>query len=151
MHGLWWLEPFKPSEKPAGVPVETVYTPDFPTHQRAATETGHGGGDFFTSHHFSEAIRTGQQPYLDVYRGIDMSIVGILAWRSALNDSAPVAVPDFRSENVRKTYENDHWSPDPTRESDNRPPTSILGDILPTEEAREYARGIWAEKGYHGE
>lgn len=143
-----WREPW---EKPAGVPVETVYTPDFPTHQRAATETGHGGGDFFTSHHFSEAIRTGQQPYLDVYRGIDMSIVGILAWRSALNDSAPVAVPDFRSENVRKTYENDHWSPDPTRESDNRPPTSILGDILPTEEAREYARGIWAEKGYHGE
>ena len=47
-------------------------------------------GDFFTSFHFAEAIRTGQQPFLDVHRGVCMSIVGILAWRSALQDSAPL-------------------------------------------------------------
>jgi len=142
-----WREPW---EKPDGVPVETVYTPDFPEHHLRATRTGHGGGDFFTSHHFAEAIRTGEQPYLDVYRGIDMSIVGILAWRSSLNDSAPVEVPDFRDEAVRKQHENDHWSPDPTREQADRPPTSILGDITPTDAARALAKEVWAGKGYYG-
>lgn len=143
-----WREPW---EKPAGTPVEMVYTPDFPVHHEAATRAGHGGGDFFTSHHFSEAIRTGEQPYLDVYRGIDMSIAGILAWRSALNDSAPVEVPDFRQEAVRKQYENDDWSPDPTRKKDGQPPSSILGDITPMDAARALAKKVWAAKGYYGE
>ena len=143
-----WREPW---EKPAGTPTETVYTPDFPEHHDRATRAGHGGGDFFTSHHFAEAIRTGTSPYLDVYRGVTMSITGILAWRSALSDSAPQEIPDFRDETVRKQYENDHWSPDPTRGDENRPETSILGDIVPTEEARAFAKKVWAEKGYHGD
>jgi len=53
-------------DKPKGTPVETVYTPDFPEHHERATRAGHGGGDFFTTYHFSEAIRTGEPPYLDV-------------------------------------------------------------------------------------
>ena len=36
-------------------------------------KAGHGGGDFWTSFHFANAIRTGEQPYLDVYRGVTMS------------------------------------------------------------------------------
>ena len=63
-----WREPW---EKRKGEPVETVYKPDFPNHHQEATRAGHGGGDFFTSHHFAEAIRTGEPPYLDVYRGIE--------------------------------------------------------------------------------
>ena len=143
-----WHEPW---EKPAGVPMETVYTPDFPAHHEEATSTGHGGGDFFTCYHFAEAIRTGEQPYLNVYRGIDMSLAGVLAWRSALNDSAPVEVPDFRQETVRKQYENDDWSPDPARKKDGQPPSSILGDITPSDEALALAKEVWASKGYHGE
>ncbi len=138
-------------DKPKGTPVETVYTPDFPEHHERATRASHGGGDFFTTYHFSEAIRTGKPPYLDVYRGVTMSITGILAWRSALDDSAPLDVPDFRDEAVRKQYEHDHWSPDPTRENKDRPGTSITGDIAPTEEARVFAKEIWAGKGYNGD
>ncbi|MCZ6678581.1 MAG: Gfo/Idh/MocA family oxidoreductase [Candidatus Poribacteria bacterium] len=140
-----WREPW---EKHENEPTETVYKPDFPVHRHLTTAAGHGGGDFFTSYHFAEAIRTGTQPYLDVYRGIDMSIVGILAWRSALNDSAPVEVPDFRIESVRERYETDDASPDPTRQKEGQPPSSILGDMEPSAEAKALAKQVWAKQGY---
>ena len=143
-----WREPW---EKRKEEPVETVYRPDFPVHRDRATQAGHGGGDFFTSYHFAEAIRTGEQPYLDVYRGIDMSIAGIQAWRSALSDSAPMEVPDFRDESVRKKYERDDWSPDPMRKKPGQPPSSILGDIEPSDGAKALAKKVWASRGYFGE
>ncbi|SVC50835.1 uncharacterized protein METZ01_LOCUS303689, partial [marine metagenome] len=68
----------------------------------------------------------------------------------SLHDSAPVEVPDFRDEAVRKQYENDHWSPDPIRGQADRPPASILGDITPTDAARALAKEVWAGKGYYG-
>ena len=99
-----WYEPW---EKRKSDPVETVYSPNFPVHHAQATRAGHGGGDFFTSYHFAEAIRTSGAALSRVYRGIDMSIAGIQAWRSALNDSAPMEIPDFRAsqcaENTPKT------------------------------------------------
>jgi len=143
-----WREPW---EKRKGEPVETVYKPDFPTHHEAATRAGHGGGDFFTSYHFAEAIRRDEPPYLDVYRGIDMSIVGIQAWRSALSDSAPVDVPDFRRESVRRKYAKDHWSPDPARAGADQPPSALEGHIEPTAEAKALATKVWARQGYHGD
>ena len=141
----------EPWEKRRGEPTETVYKPDFPVHHDKAVSAGHGGGDFFTNHAFAEAIRSGEQPYLDVYRGIEMSIAGVLAWKSALNDSSPEDIPDFRKESVRRKYAKDDWSPDPARAGKGQPPCSILGDIEPSVEARALARKVWAERGYHGE
>lgn len=143
-----WREPW---EKRKGEPVETVYRPDFPEHHKEATQAGHGGGDFFTSYHFAQAIRTGEQPYLDVYRGIDMSIVGILAWQSALADAVPVDVPDFRKASVRKKFAGDDWSPDPKRKKKGQPPSSILGHIEPSDAAKSLAKKVWAKQGYAGE
>lgn len=140
-----WREPW---EKEADQPTEEVYKPGFAVAADLAAKTGHGGGDFFTSYHFAQAIRTGEQPYLDVYRGIDMSVVGILAWQSALNDSAPIKVPDFRDEQLRKQYENDDWSPDPERKGEGQPPSSVLGEIDPPTEAKDLAREIWSKQGY---
>lgn len=142
-----WKEPW---EKRKGEPTETVYKPDFPVHHAEATRAGHSGGDFFTTYHFLEAIRSGEPPYLDVYRGVDMSIVGIQAWRSVLEDSAPFEVPDFRKPSVRRRYRNDHWSPDPERNGKGQPPSSILGDIKPTREAKALARKVWEKQGYTG-
>jgi len=137
-----------PFDKDEGEPVETVYLPDFPVHHQEATRTGHGGGDFFTRYHFAQAIRTGEQPYLNVYRAVDMSICGILAYRSALADSAPVDVPDFRKESERRKYEDDTWSPDPERRGPGQPLPSVLGDIQPTDEAVRFAREVWKEAGH---
>lgn len=60
---LWrepWEDEVDPARPPTGVTAgETVYTPDFPEEFAEAGRTGHGGGDFFTSFHFAEAIRSG--------------------------------------------------------------------------------------------
>ena len=81
---------------------EKVYTPDFPIHADLAKKAGHGGGDFFTTFHFAEAIRKNEQPFLDVYRALDMTLAGIQGYRSALDNGAPYEIPDFRSESDRK-------------------------------------------------
>ncbi|MDP8218686.1 MAG: Gfo/Idh/MocA family oxidoreductase [Candidatus Theseobacter exili] len=112
-------------------PIEQIYTPNFPVFEEIAKKAGHGGGDFFTTYSFAEAIRTGKQPFLNVYRGVAMSIVGILAYRSALNDSNTIEIPDFRKPDVRAKYANDDWNPDPARHKKGYPLPSILGKVKP--------------------
>ena len=97
------------------------------------------------------AIRTGVPPFLDVYRGVAMSSVGILGWKSALEDGAPYDVPDFRKESSRKVCENDHWCPMPDRAGPGQPPPSVLGRVEPGREAVAAARKIWKRIGYTGE
>jgi len=132
-------------------PVEQIYQPDFPHHRAQATRAGHGGGDFFMNHEFAQAIRTNTPPFLDVYRGVAMSIVGILAYRSALADSAPLEVPDFRKKAARDKYRRDHWNPDPTQRKKGDPWPSILGEVKPTRQGLAYARKIWKRIGYGGQ
>ncbi|NLE30315.1 MAG: Gfo/Idh/MocA family oxidoreductase [Phycisphaerae bacterium] len=132
-------------------PEEMIYLPDFPEHHDQAAQFGHGGGDFFMNYHFANAIRTGKQPYLDVYRGVAMSIVGIQAYRSALDDSNTLEIPDFRIKSNRAKYKNDTWTPDPARRGKNGPWPSILGKVTPSEKALAYAKKIWRQNGYTGE
>jgi hypothetical protein len=75
-----------------------TYRPEWPEHGDLAEKAGHGGGDFWTNYHFAEAIRSNRQPYLDVYRGVIMSSVGILAWKSAHECGKSFIMPDFRDE-----------------------------------------------------
>jgi hypothetical protein len=80
-----------------------------------------------------------------------MSSVGILAWKSALADGLPFAVPDFRSESSRAAFEKDDWSPFPSHAKPGQPPPSILGTPDPTPQGSAHARAVWAEHGYRGE
>ena len=140
--------------EPIKHPKSLSYAPNLPTLDAhtasAAARSGHGGGDFWMMYHFGQAILTGTQPFLDVYRGVAMSIVGIQAWRSALDDSNTVVIPDFRKEKVRKQYEKDDWSPDPARRKPGQPPCSIDGFREPSRKAVAYARSIWKKKGFTG-
>ena len=149
-HGKTWYLRIKkdPRDRKPGQPEEIIYNPDFPHHSEAAQKTGHGGGDFFTSYYFSQAIRSGKQPFLDVYRGIDMSITGILAYRSALNNSVCLEVPDFRKESVRQKYEDDDWSPYPEDHRPGQPFPSIKGDYKIPRRARDHALRLWKSMGY---
>jgi predicted dehydrogenase len=140
-HDPWDLR--KPDEV-----TERTYLPDFPGWAQDAARTGHGGGDYFTTYYFGEAIRSGKTPYLDVYRGVAMSIVGILAWKSALQDGAPFAVPDFRDEKRRLAYADDNWSPFPADAGAGQPYPSIRGNIKPKPAAIRYARKLWKKIGY---
>ncbi len=116
-----------------------------------AIKAGHGGGDFFPLYYFADAIRKGEQPYLDVYRGVAMSIVGIQAYRSALADGATIDVPDLRKESVRKQYEKDNWLPDPAQWTPDQPWSSVDGKKTPSAAAVNYARKVWKKIGYTGE
>jgi len=130
---------------------DRVYTPEWPEYGKLADRAGHGGGDFWTSFHFSRAIRSGEQPFLDVYRGVNMSSVGILAWKSALQEGVPHAMPNFRDEASRAPYADDDWSPWPKDAREGQPPPSILGRVTLSEEATARAREVWRSVGYHGE
>lgn len=101
-------------DKPADVPEELSYVPDFPRHHDAAVSTGHGGSDYFVLLEFADAIRNGGTPFFDVHRAVAMSAVGIQAWRSCLADGAPQPVPDLRAPMTREQYRYDRFSPDPT-------------------------------------
>ncbi len=129
-------------------PEEMIYKPDFPEYHEQAMQAGHGGGDFFTNYHFAQAIRSGEAPFLDVYRGVTMSIVGPLAYRSALNDSNTVDVPDFRREEDRVAFEADDWRPGP---HPDQPAPSIQGRLQPSQEQIEFSREVWRKHGYDGE
>ena len=83
----------------------------------------------------AEAIKKNRQPYFDVYRGVASPAVGILAYRSALDDSNAYEIPDFRKESARRKYANDHWSPDPAARTKGQPWPSILGGIVPSKQA----------------
>ncbi|MEC8931230.1 MAG: Gfo/Idh/MocA family oxidoreductase [Candidatus Latescibacterota bacterium] len=136
---------------PDGVEAERVYDPQWPEHGDLAEKAGHGGGDFWTPFHFAQAIRSGKPPFLDVYRGVAMSSVGIVAWRSALEEGAPLDMPDFRDEANRSAYEADHWSPWPQDAGPDQPPPSIRGLREPHPEGLVRGRKIWKEMGYSGE
>ncbi len=128
---------------------ETIRYPEFPKWAGAAKTAGHGGGDFFTNYHFAQAIRTGQQPYLDVYRGVAMSVVGILAWKSVLADGASFRVPDFTTEKARKACANDRWQPMDI-DAANPPPVNSRGKRHVIPERLKEARKIWKDLGHTG-
>ncbi|MEI8315918.1 MAG: Gfo/Idh/MocA family oxidoreductase [Verrucomicrobiota bacterium] len=130
---------------------DRTYFPNWPEHADLAEKAGHGGGDFWTNFYFAEAIRTGRQPYLDVYRGVAMSSVGILAWKSALENGAPFAVPDFKKESSRRQFENDHWSPWPDGTGNGQAPASILGPVKIDAKVLARSRQQWKKMGYTGE
>jgi predicted dehydrogenase len=138
-HEEWDLKP--------GEPVERTWKPGWREHADLARAAGHGGGDFWVNHAFATAIREGRQPWLDVYRGVAMSSVGILAWRSALEEGKPFDMPDFRDEASRKAVEDDRWSPFPGTPDEWRLPARADRKV-PTlsEETRKLAEGIWGKK-----
>ena len=138
-------------DRAPGEPSERMYVTDWPEYKELAEKAGHGGGDFWTTFHFGRAIRSGEPPFLDVYRGVAMSSVGILGWKSALADGKPFDMPDFKHEASRARFENDTWSPWPEHAAPGQPPPSIFGMNEPAPENLARARKIWQELGYEGE
>ncbi|MBT3341557.1 MAG: Gfo/Idh/MocA family oxidoreductase [Gemmatimonadetes bacterium] len=134
-----------------GTPTERTYKPEWPEHGELAEKAGHGGGDFWTPFHFANAIRSGEPPFLDVYRGVAMSSVGIIAWKSALEEGAPLDMPDFRDESSRKAVEDDHWSPWPKDAGEGQPPPGLQGFREPHPQGLARGRKIWQEMGYSGD
>jgi predicted dehydrogenase len=141
-HEEWDLKP--------GTLLERTYHPDWPEYGELARQAGHGGGDFWTNFEFSRAIKTRRPPFLDVYRGVAMSSVGILAWKSALEEGRPFDMPDFRKESSRKNVEEDRWSPWPKDAGPGQPPPSLSGNVAPSAAGMANAKKVWKKIGYRG-
>ena len=99
-------------ELPEGAQTDNYYKPEWDDADKALIEkAGHGGGDFYVIREFFNCIRENRRPEFDVYFATKAASVGILAHRSILNGNMPYDVPDFRKEEDRVKYENDHLSP----------------------------------------
>lgn len=86
----------------------TTYSPEPMILESAGT--GHGGGDFYTTHFFIRAIhgdKDALEHSIDVYTAVDMCIPGILAYKSIVNGNNSVDVPNLRNKEERDAYRND--------------------------------------------
>jgi len=126
------------------------YTPDWPEYGALAEKAGHGGGDFWTNFHFANAIRSGVQPYLNVYRATAMAAVSILGWKSCLQEGQNLAIPDFRKKAARNAWRGDNWSPFPEDAGPGQPPVSLRGNLKPSKAALKNAYRVWRAGGYKG-
>ena len=132
-------------EIPEGMQEVNQYVAEWPEDIREeASHSGHGGGDFFVIKEFFDCIRGLRKPYFDVYRATAMASVAILAHRSILNGNIPYDIPDFRKEEDRILYENDHETP--FYYADGRQPTIPCGSHpeyqIPEEKRNTYLRRI---------
>ncbi len=102
-----------------------TYTPHFRSHASDAAKAGHSGGDFWTLFHFINYIKDGTEPFFDVYRGCCMSAVGILGWRSCLENGKVYKIPDFRIKEERDLWRDDDLSPFPDENGNQTLPSAV--------------------------
>jgi predicted dehydrogenase len=62
----------------------------------AAWAAGHGGADYQVARVFVESVASGM-PAIDVYRGLDITLPGLVSQESIHQGGAPIPVPDFRA------------------------------------------------------
>ncbi len=114
-HRTHYLNTFTESPDP-GRGEYRRYVPDRYIDSELSRETlTHFGADFYTGYFFFEKLlgREDGRYSIDVYRGLDMSLPGILAHRSILAGNQPVSFPDLRDPAQRERYRNDHACADP--------------------------------------
>ncbi len=63
----------------------------------AGDNAGHGGGDYYIVADFIEAIKTGKQPELNVYKAAEWTSVALLSQLSVTNNGRIMEVPNFRA------------------------------------------------------
>ncbi|MBE6541609.1 MAG: Gfo/Idh/MocA family oxidoreductase [Ruminococcaceae bacterium] len=112
---------------------------------------GHGGGDYWVAYYFAKYVNEDLEPFFNVYRSVSMSATAILALRSSFNGGVEYKIPDFRNEEERKLWENDHDSPFPDENGNVTMPCCSHPDYKPTEEDYENAKKVWLEMGYNVE
>ena len=122
--------------KPEGAQEVSCYTPSWNDPDEEIIKTsGHGGGDYLTCRMFVQCVSEGRQPEhpFDIYSAINMSSVAMLAHRSMLKGGEPFDIPDFRTEEARRMYENDRLSPFYGTDEEKKLPVSSHLDFKPTD------------------
>jgi hypothetical protein len=93
----------------SGASPKLAVKPDLDELGKLAATSGHGGGDFWTLYYFARQILTGEPAPFDLYTACDVTIPGILAYRSSTEGGKPYDVPDFRQKKERAAWRRDTW------------------------------------------
>lgn len=112
---------YNPWDVPEGKKAESIYKPEWPAELQTLIRQSGNGTEYFLIQAFFRSIHTGTPPVMDVYFAVDTASVGILGHRSMLQMGMPYDIPDFRREEDRIKYENDHLTP--FWDADGNPPT----------------------------
>lgn len=113
---------YQPWLLPEGRSVSQLYAP---TVEEPAHGAGHGGGDYFVARHFVNYLKGEEEAFFDVYRSVAMSAVGILGWRSCLENGKPYAIPDFRDPARRAAVRDDALTPFPDENGNTTLPSAL--------------------------
>lgn len=90
---------------------ESVYSPAGSPLDEKAKGADHGGSDFWVTWNFVQDLLNKREPFMNVYRAAAISAVGILGWRSALDNSKQLEIPDFSKKEDRDRVRNDTLAP----------------------------------------
>jgi predicted dehydrogenase len=125
---------------------EISYCPKPTVDTKLSRQTrGHGGGDFYTMHYFLEKIlgRPAGDLCIDVFQALDMSMPGILAYRSICQGNMPQTVPDLRDPSQREAWRHDNWCTNPAVAGDDLAPFNAQGDPEIPDEVYQRVRQKW--------
>lgn len=97
-------------------------------YDEVCSHFGHGGSDFYSMWHFAEKILGNPEAdIIDVYEALDMFLPGMFAYRSILNNSGSVEIPNLREPSQRDKWRNDTACTDKNVAGDMLLPTSLNG------------------------
>ena len=98
----------------------------------AGTEnSGHGGGDFYTTHYFIRSILgdpVARERAINVYDAVDMCIPGTLGYISIAEGNKPIKIPNLRNKEERDAWRNDTRCSFPAIAGDQLIPNNLWGD-----------------------
>lgn len=100
-----------------------------------------GNSDYYITKFFFGAINgdeTAKHYGIDIYHALDMSLPGLFAYRSILNGSIPMVVPDLRDKAIREELRYDTACTDPLVAGNLLQPSSKFGSCMISDEV--YAR-----------
>ena len=100
----------------------------------AGTEqSGHGGGDFFTTYYFVRSILGDEEAMkktVNVYQAVDMCMPGTLGFKSLAGGNVPVKIPDLRNRSERDAYRNDTFCAFPDIAGEQYRHANLAGDTF---------------------
>lgn len=107
---------YNPWSKPEDSEQTKIYDARPEVVSESESAAGHGGSDYRISAAFVDYLKDRMVPFFDVYRSAALSAVGILAWRSVLEDGKGFRIPDFTDKEDRESVADDFLTPFPNFE-----------------------------------
>lgn len=126
---------------------EISYMPRFRYEEQLASHVkDHGGSDFYTMHFFLARLlgRPEGAEMIDIYQALDMSLPGLLAYRSIMQGNSPIDFPNFREKEDREIWRGDNWCTNP-KLGDKAVPVSSFGRREIPDSVYDQIRQAWEE------